>query len=182
MQQEEWRDVEGYEGKYQVSNWGNVRSLNYNNMGFANNLKPNDKITGGYLCVYLRKNNKTKQYKIHRLVAETFIPNFENKLCVNHIDGNKLNNNVDNLEWCTSSENNKHAYRCGLKKGTWLNKRGIQHPTSKSVAQYDKNGEFIKKYESITEASNETKIIKKAICNCLRKKSKTSGGYIWRYI
>ena len=114
-----WKDIEGYENKYQISNLGNVKSLEtwtgdkyirrekiLKNMVYGN----------GYYYVCLSKNGKVKKYKVNRLVAQAFIPNPDNKPFTNHIDGDKLNNNVDNLEWCTQSENMKHASMIGLRK------------------------------------------------------------------
>jgi hypothetical protein len=99
--QEVWRDIIGYEGLYQVSNIGNVK-------GIIKTLKPN-KTSKGYLHISLYKNRISKTFKLHRIVAQNFISNPENKLEVNHMDGNKLNNKIDNLEWNTRFENNKHA-------------------------------------------------------------------------
>ena len=117
--QEIWKDVKGYEGLYQVSNLGRIKSISYfnraNKKTYPRNkiLKPliNDK---GYLRVDLRKNNKSKKVRIHRIAAEHFIPNPYHFSEVNHIDGNKQNNCVNNLEWCTHSQNMKHAVKLGL--------------------------------------------------------------------
>lgn len=106
---EEWRDVVGYEEKYEVSNCGNVRS-------FKTKILLNPPLTPkGYVRVSLY-NKKSKNYLVHRLVAEAFIPNPDNKPFINHIDGNKENNRISNLEWTTSSENLIHAYENGLRK------------------------------------------------------------------
>lgn len=118
---EEWRDITGYEGLYQVSNLGRVRSLDRYveskiicksfikgkilNTSFQKN---------GYVVITLSKSGKRKQFKIHRLVAQAFISNFENKPEVNHKDGDKTNNCSDNLEWVTRKENNQHAFDTGL--------------------------------------------------------------------
>ena len=110
MNDETWRDIKGYEGLYQVSNYGRVKSLI---KGII--LKPKVCKTG-YLCVGLWKDGKQKWMLIHRLVTQTFIPNPVNKPQVNHIDGVKSNNVVYNLEWVTSSENNQHAVNTGLSK------------------------------------------------------------------
>ena len=121
--EEIWKDIKGYEGLYQVSNLGNVKSLpKIRNTGLLNakSYKTKEKIlkTGGkrYEIVVLYKNKKPKTFPIHKLVAEYFLENPNNYYCVNHKDGNKLNNNIENLEWCTISENTKHAYDLGLKK------------------------------------------------------------------
>lgn len=107
--EEIWKDIKGYEGKYQVSNYGSVKTLNYRRTGTARLLIPkNDK---GYLAVGLYKNGKRKMFLIHRLVAEAFIPNPENLPQVNHIDEDKTNNYVENLEWCTQSYNNNYGTR-----------------------------------------------------------------------
>lgn len=111
---EEWKDIQGYEGLYQVSNLGNIKSLsNKSNHKRAKYLIQN-KNKGGYKKVYLYKNHKRECYSVHRLVAKMFIPNPMNKKEVNHIDCNKENNCVNNLEWCTRKENHLHKCLNGL--------------------------------------------------------------------
>jgi len=100
--QEIWKDIEGYEGLYQVSNLGNVKSIK-NNI-----IKKPSKLPKGYLQICLNKNGKLKYISIHRLVAQAFIPNPNNLPCVNHKDCNPQNNNINNLEWCTYKENNSY--------------------------------------------------------------------------
>lgn len=113
--QEIWKPIEGYEGLYEVSSLGRIKSLYKYHHRYENILK--NKITkDGYYETTLVKNGKPKFIRTHRLVASAFIDNPLNKSEVNHKDGNKLNNSVDNLEWVTSSENQKHAYRTGLQK------------------------------------------------------------------
>ena len=109
---EAWVDIKDYEGLYQISNLGRVKSLK-RNTAHERILIPRVG-RDGYLYVGLCKNGITKTKKIHRLVAENFIENPENKKEVNHIDGNKLNNYIFNLEWCNRSYNLKHAYKLGL--------------------------------------------------------------------
>lgn len=103
-----WKDIIGYEGYYEVSNKGRVRSK-------YRILKPQLQ-ANGYYTIRLSKNNIVQMKRVHRLVAETFIENRDNKKQVNHIDGNKLNNVTDNLEWVTPSENTKHSYDNNLQK------------------------------------------------------------------
>lgn len=126
---EEWKDIKGYEGKYQVSNLGRVKSLKRlatNNHWIKEkilNESGKKKTRDGYLMVSLAG----KTFRVNRLVAETFIPNPLNKLSVNHIDGDKTNNRVDNLEWVTLSENMRHAYKNKLK----VSKQGSENPNAK---------------------------------------------------
>ena len=133
-----WKDIEGYEGKYQVSNLGNVKSLNYKNSGKEQNIALcND--ADGYLLVNLRLNNKVKTKRVHRLVAQAFIPNPENKPQVNHIDGNKKNNKIENLEWCTCEENQRHAWDKGLKIRTKeMNERQSKRMSGESNPNFGK--------------------------------------------
>ena len=167
--QEVWKDIKNYEGCYQVSNLGRVRNK-------IKILSP--QISN---CGYLRIMLKNKHYSIHRLVAEAFIPNLENKPQVNHIDGNKTNNYVTNLEWVTASENQKHNYKKLHHKPSMLGKTGSNHIASKHILQFDKNNNYIKKWDSIIEASIKLSISSSCIVNCAKSRRKTAGGYIWRY-
>ena len=135
-----WKDINGYEGLYQVSNLGRVRSLNrYVNSAIKNNNKVirKGKILkfnsnwNNYLQVNLSKCGKEKMFAVHRLVALTFIPNPNNLSQVNHIDGNKFNNSVNNLEWCTAKENINHSWKLGLSKS-------YEHPKGK-LTDYSKS-------------------------------------------
>ena len=140
---EKWRDIPGYEGFYQVSDLGNIRSIRFNKI---RNMKSWD--SHGYRAVELCMNNNRYTVGIHRLVALTFIPNPENKPEVNHKDRNKSNNNVENLEWVTQSENVAHAYRHGVEpRPTHQNQ-----PFQKEILDIIEN----KKYFSIREASRQT--------------------------
>lgn len=122
--EEIWKDIEGYEGLYQISNLGRVKSLKRyskykNSKRFINEkIIKLQKSKNGYLRVELCKNNIKKKYLIHRLVGYAFLNNYDNNLEINHKDGNKQNNNVENLEWITRSENERHAYKMGLAKNT----------------------------------------------------------------
>lgn len=170
-----WRDIKGYEGLYQVSNLGRVKRLKSKYMKSERILKEGI-TTGGYRLVVLCKNNKSKTFRLHRLVAEAFIPNPENKPQVNHIDENKANNNVNNLEWMTAKENINH--------GTSLYKRSItqrktQH--SKRIIAIDiANGEY-NYYCSISECARQLGLNKSHICQCLKGKVKQTGGYTFEY-
>jgi len=118
MSIERWKQIKDYPD-YFVSSYGRIKSHRWGNRKAV--LKPM-KHSNGYSCIYLYKDGeKRKSFKIHRLVAIAFIENKENKECVNHMDGNKKNNNVKNLEWATKSENLKHAYRKGLKSSNLIN-------------------------------------------------------------
>ena len=126
MNKEIWKDIPEYKGLYQVSNYGNIRSMDtiINCKGAKNidkhirygKILRQNKTTTGYYYVNLSKQGKVKNMRVHRLVALTFIDNPNNYLLINYIDGNKLNNKVENLEWCNHSYNLKEAYRIGLRK------------------------------------------------------------------
>lgn len=168
---------------------GNVKSLKHNNIGNQKLLKQ-CKDTKGYLQVHLSRKNQKEMYLVHRLVAEAFIPNPEKKPCVNHKNGIKTDNRVDNLEWCTYSENNKHAWKIGLQETTpkqrlhsielGKTKGGLN---AKKVVQYDLQDNLIKEWKSATEAGKQLKIYHSNIISCCLKKYgfKTAGGYKWRY-
>lgn len=111
-----WRDIPGYEEIYKISNLGRIKSLHRDRIkGQILNPAKNNR---GYLRLGLSGNGKVRYDSVHRLVAEAFIPNPKNLPEVNHIDGNKLNNRVENLEWVTKGENQIHAYKTGLRKTT----------------------------------------------------------------
>ena len=156
-----WKDVEGYEGLYQVSDLGRVKRVN------TGRILKGRKNTDGYLRVNLYKNNVSYTKTIHRLVAEAFIPNTENKPQVNHIDENKTNNLASNLEWMTSKENNNHGTRT--------------QRTSKPVKAIDiANGEW-NEYCSIRECARQLGLHQQHITAVLKGRYKQTGGYTFEY-
>ena len=175
MMEEIYRDIKDYEGLYQVSNFGNVMSLNYRKTGRAELLKTY-KNKKGYLLICLSKNKKQKTFQIHRLVAEAFIPNLENLPQVNHKDEDKTNNSVDNLEWCTNEYNHKYGTRNERIAKTLTN--GKQ---SKPVLQFSKTGEFIKEWESSMEIQRQLGYCNSFIGKCCKGKYESAYGFRWIY-
>jgi hypothetical protein len=169
--EEIWKDIEGYEGVYQVSNLGRVKSLKY---GIKSRIKilSGAISSNGYFYVALYKNKKIVKISIHRLVAITFINNPEQKEQVNHIDGNKTNNFYNNLEWATRSENMKHAFKTGLNKSSDLQKQKTIESNSSLIIDII-TGVI---YKSIREASRRYDIPYPSLCSMLRNemKNKTS--------
>lgn len=177
--EEIWKDIKDYEGLYQVSNLGRVKSLGRlvngsNQYGVKFQYFKKDKIlkpvldNWGYLRISLYKNTRKIAKRIHILVAEAFLDNQNNYSIINHINGDKTDNRVENLERCTQSHNVQESYRLGL-----------QIPTGRAVNQYDLDGHFIKTWDTIREPSllyNNSHI-----SDCCRNNRKTAGGYIWRY-
>lgn len=176
-----WKDIPSFVGVYQVSNLGRVKSLNYYRKGIESIRKP--AINKGYLYVSLYRNNVNKTYAVHRLVAEAFIENPENKEQVNHKDGNRKNNNVLNLEWATRSENNTHAYHVLGRIAPCLGMKGKDHWSSKPVMQYKKTGEFVKEWASARDVTREIGIDYRNISACClqRPRFNSAGGYLWKF-
>lgn len=166
-----WLPVKGYEGLYEVSSLGRVRSIVNDKSRKTKVLSPGDNGIG-YLQVGLFKNGKRKHFKVHRLVAQAFLPNWFEEPEVNHRDENKHNNHIDNLEWC------EHKYNCN--HGT-RNERIITNgKLSKPVLQYTKSGEFVKEWNSTNETIRSG--YKQAnVCACCNGKLKSYKGYIWKY-
>lgn len=167
MNNEVWKDIKDYEGHYQVSNQGRVKSLKRVKEQI---LKPGrDK--DGYLFVILYKNNKMKYCFIHRLVAQSFIPNPQNLPQVNHKNEDKTDNKVDNLEWCDSKYNNNY--------GTHIQRQAEK--LSKPVLQYTKTGEFVREWKSTMDVKRNLGYSQSHISDCCNEKRKSANGFVWRY-
>lgn len=177
--EEIWKDIKGYEGLYQISNFGNVKSLPKFRVKYHTGeiILKQQNSANGYKQINLYKNNKHRTEKIHRLVAEAFIPNPENKPEVNHIDGDKTNNYIGNLEWNTRKENGKHAWNIGLFK----HYSPPPPKQKKKVNQYSLDGKFIRTWNGLVDASRELNISHDGICNCCVGRQKQCGGYIWKH-
>lgn len=198
---EVWKPIKGYEGLYEISNLGRVKSLNYHRTGRPEIAKPY-KTSKGYLLVGLWKDGKRKQSYVHQLVAQAFLEPVPGKDCIDHIDGNPENNVIElkedsngnlvvvssNLRWCTkpenngfplARENNSKAHNRPEVKEKMSKALTNRRDQSKPVLQYTKSGEFLTEYPSIREAGRQTGINFRNISNCCIGKYKTGCGYIW---
>ena len=203
-----WKDIKGYEGIYQASNMGNIRSLyfynnRYKTKHYRKKLMKQSEDKQGYKIISLSKNKKQKTYKVHRLIAQTFIKNPDDKKEVNHIDGNKSNNEINNLEWCTRSENQIHAYKNKLQRqtkkmkihsielgkkygkmnGSKTGKENIKKAIEKRkipVNQYTLTGQYIKTWPSMSEAARNIRTYKSLISSCSKGIRESAGGYKWK--
>ena len=162
--EEIWKDIKGFEGLYQISSLGQVKSLRRNKI-----LKPK-KHRCGYLIIDLCNIGEKTKY-IHRLVAEAFIPNPHNLTQVNHKNENKKDNNVENLEWCSPQYNSTY--------GTRLER--FSNSKKKVVLQFDLDNNFIKEWKSAVDIQKETGFEKGSIGRCCRNQQYQAYGYIWRY-
>ena len=164
-----WKDIQGYENLYQISNLGNVKSLKY---GKERVLKQGIQ-KNGYYFVILCKDGKPKTYKIHRLVAQTFLDNPNNYPCVNHKDENKTNNCASNLEFCTQKYNNNYGTK----------PERIGKANSKPILQFNKQGtKILGKWDSAHQVERELNINQSNITQCCNGKRKSCGGYKWKYL
>jgi len=176
METEIWKDVVGYEGKYKVSNLGRVKSLHLIWNGelriISQRLSPR-----GYCLIHLCKIT----YRVHTLVALAFIPNIENKPEINHKDGNKQNNNVENLEWATRAENNLHAYRSLGKVSPMKGKFGVLNPESVKINQLTMDGVFVRKWDAINDAARGIGKNNSHISQCCNGIRKYAYGFRWQF-
>lgn len=175
-----WKPIKGFEDKYEVSNYGRVKSLNRTTVDCNGNvryykgrllkLKPNK--VRGYTAVRLYKNGKVNHIEVHRLVGIHFIPNPDNLPVINHLNTIRHNNHVDNLEWCSYGENIKHkgAFRKGREK------------MKKKVFQYSLDGDFIRTWNSATDIENsENEFKRSGVCHVCNGTKPTYKGFVWSY-
>jgi hypothetical protein len=184
-EKEEWKSVQDYESCYEISNLGRVKSLSriLKNNQFKKELIRTGGIDNkGYYSIILSKDGKNKRMAIHRLIALHFIDNPEDKCCINHIDGNRVNNSLSNLEWVTLTENARHAYDTGLINHESLRERGVLASEKRRIKteQYSKDNNLIAVYNSFKEASDSTGIARESISAVCKGKYKTAGGYLWK--
>ena len=171
---EEWKDIDGYNGLYKISNYGNIKSFrkssrSSNKEFYILSCKPDN---NGYCTCVLNKDGIRKSYKVHRLVAKAFIPNPNNYTDVNHKDENKSNNRIDNLEWLSHKENMNYGHALdGLK----------QIRKKISVKQFTLDHILVKEWNCISDAAIYLKISVGNIVNCCKGRCKTVSGYIWKY-
>lgn len=196
METEEWRDIPDYEGLYQVSSFGRVKSLYF---GKERILKPK-KDKCGYLHVILCKNGKRKSFLVHRLVAKCFLEPIKGKDIINHIDENPSNNHVDNLEFCTHEYNmnygtikeRKSEKMKGKMSGennpmygkqhTEETKKKMSESLKKPIQQYTLDMVFICEWDSATDVEKELNLNQSSISKCCKnKRYKSVGGFVWRY-
>ena len=163
MEQEIWKDIKDYDGLYQVSNLGRIKRLLNKSYKICNLT-----LQHGYLYCRLSKNNKQKKYRVHRLVALAFLSNTNNYKEINHINCNKQDNRVENLEWCSSSYNKIHALKNELYKNV------------KQIVQI-KNGKIINTFKNIKTASIKTGFERTCINKCVLGKRNSAYGYQWKY-
>lgn len=175
--EEIWKDVKGYEGYYQVSTLGRIKSLSrHRKVGWAD-YTSKEKIIAqcnhrcGYKLVLLHKNGEKKMYKVHQLVATAFIFNPNNLPCVNHKDEDKTNNCVDNLEWCDHSYNNNYGSR----------NEKVRKANCKTVIQLSLDGKYIKEWNGMREAARSIGCVCSRISEVCRGKRRSHGGYLWKF-
>lgn len=165
---ESWKDISGYETYYQVSSYGNVRNTK------TNKIITGDVNSSGYRRVILYKPIKKRVF-VHRLVAKTFVNGYDKDLVVNHIDGNKTNNNSDNLEWITRSDNDKHAFKLGLRKSYACTFK------SKIICYNLLTNEIIKVYDTSQDCAEELMVNRSNIYATCKGKQKSCRGFGLRY-
>lgn len=171
-----WLPVKGYEGLYEVSSFGRVRSIGKGGSGNSKMRIMSPRVTTkGYLSVQLWNNGIGKNHKIHRIVAEAFIPNWFDDTQVNHRDENKHNNHIDNLEWCSSKYNSNYGTR-----NERITEKMTNGKLSKPVLQFTKTGEFVREWPSSQEVGRNG-FDNSTIRKCCNGKRKSHNGFVWKY-
>ena len=188
--EEVWKDIEGYEGRYQISNYGRLLSLNYHNTGVPNIIKPKTH-RHGYVFYILYKDGTRKAFMAHRLVALAFISNPNNYPIINHKDENKLNNYFENLEWCTCSYNVKYSlalhelepkHICKRRYSKRKKRKAAPYKYFRKLVQFDSNMTEIRTYENLAKCVRETKYSNWSILQCCKGERATAYGYKWRFV
>lgn len=185
MEEEIWKDIKGYEGLYQVSNSGRVRSLprirktgsNGSTLYRGKILTPSINKRGyKYISIHTKRNSSSKKLLLHRLIAEAFIPNPYALPIINHKDENKQNNDINNLEWCDYTYNNRYGTAKARAQQTKLD-----NGTIRKVCKYNLDGTLISTYNSITEAAKDNQVLKSSISNCCVNKTIHCKNYAYRF-
>lgn len=186
-----WKDIPGWEGLYQISENGIIKSIfrKVKSSRWIPVRRVDEKILkprydkNGYLRVGLNSEGRQKMHPVHRLVGLTFIPNPENKPQINHINGVKDDNRVENLEWCTASENSIHAFKLGLKVPSCpgRGKLGKDNVNSKQVTQYTIDMKVVAIYGSAMEAARVTGFGRSQICRVCRGVLRKTHGFVFKY-
>lgn len=187
----QWKEIPGYDGKYEVSTYGNVRCVNYRKSGKSQNMKLSLS-RHNYYMVTLRQHGKNVNRSVHRLVAITWIPNPNNLPEIDHINSNPSDNRLENLKWCTKEENLQNPFTIAKRKNkesvpysknpiTDEARKRISERMSKPVIQMDLLGRYIGEYPSIKAAGEITKVHQAAINKCCRGKTRSAGRYKWKY-
>lgn len=188
-EEEIWLPIKDYEGCYEISNYGRVKSLP-RKVGHSRNPNFFTNKTGkimdlsfnrGYTFVRLYKNGKCGTFRVHRLVAIHFMDNPLNYEVVNHLDSNRSNNFYKNLEWCTTSMNMQHAYDFGSKVAPNTGKFGKDNWNSKKVIQKDLNGNFVRLWDCLSQITRELGYARQDIGKCCAGKRNTAYGFIWEF-
>lgn len=187
--EEIWKDINGWEGRYQISNLGQVKRLRTEIRGVAKGGREFKTFTAErltktyidrYVCVHLFRDAKLTHKYVHVLLGQAFIPNPDNKPYINHIDGDKTNNALSNLEWATMSENVKHSYEF-LNRSRTHHPKGKNHSKARVILQYSLSNEFIKEWGCVSDACKEYNTNHSNIIACCKGRTKKSKGFIWRY-
>lgn len=174
---EVFKDIPGYEGHYQVSNLGRIKSLIRKNRKKEKILKLKSTMDGYFeICLY--QNKKPEYTRTHRLILLTF--KGKSDLYCNHKDCNKQNNKLYNLEYCTAKENTRHAFKNGLMENNIISLKKYRNIKKVKIKQYDKQGNYLNTFESTLQAEKITKIHNSAILRCVKNNKGMAGGFIWR--